>query len=366
MSLRRAPRDRWQRTSDAVRAQRVSGAEHLYNASPIPPRSSQVGDSGVVVVDTEAESHFIEDPFTLSGTFPEEFALTYLPADGSWNVSINSLDGLNDQDYEVDGQILRVLDGPLTPLAGDTVQIQYDYLTGMPVAPADYGSNYVTAVMEDSPLVYYRMNGTGTIEEDVTSHNRDGTLTGDYIRSRPGLLSSDSDTCTDFGDGSQRIGAIGTPGSYVTCPYDSGLITPDFTFECWTSKGTSGLTPMMQQDDRIKIALGGVGFFQVSFWDGASWVVVSSSAGGIITGSDYATGRHLAVVFDSTANTVTYYADGSVFEVDTGVTTNLLSASSSLHFGWISGSSGLPDLDEVAWYGTALTSDQIRAHWDAR
>jgi hypothetical protein len=367
MSLRRAPRLRWQRLSDGVRAQRVAGAEQFYNAAPIPLRSRSAGEagSGAVAYDLSEVDFYNDDIYDLLTDGAQDVALTYLPTDGSLHVQLNGVTLDKRTDWTLTGQTLTI-EAAAGALTDDVLITEYAYLTGMSVAPEEFVSDYYEAVLADSPLVYYRMDGSGATEQDATPHNRDGTLIGDYVRSRPGLLTSDSDTCTDFGDGSQRVGGISSPGSYVSCPYDAGLITSDFTFECWTSKGTSAYTTMMQQDNRIAIRLGGTGAVIVEFWNGSSFATVAASAGGIITGSDYANKWHLVTVFDSTANTVTYYVNGAQYDIDTGVTTNPPSASTGLKFGWIDGSSGLPDLDEVAWYGTALSADRVAAHWDAR
>lgn len=134
MSRRKAPPGIYQRLSEGTRAQRTGGAGWALNASPIGEQASAVAQSLSGSFDTTHRTSLIEQ-FTLAADGAQDLTLTYLPIEDSWDVSINSLSAVQGDDYTISDQILSILNGSLAPLTGDVVQIQYDYLTGMPTTP---------------------------------------------------------------------------------------------------------------------------------------------------------------------------------------------------------------------------------------
>lgn len=164
MSRRRAPRGIYQRLSEGTRAQRTGGAGWAYNASPISEQASAVAQSLAGSFDTTHRSSLIEQ-FTCTVDGAQDFTLTYLPVEDSWNVLIGA-GAYQGDDFTVDGQTLHILNGSLAPLTGDVVQIQYDYLTGMPTTP-------------DTLEVLFRWDGAGS--PSTSGGNQPWTVAnGDY------------------------------------------------------------------------------------------------------------------------------------------------------------------------------------------
>lgn len=135
MSRRRPPRDPKQWFAEGDRAQRVGAAGLFYNAAPLPDHASAVAEAlGSLASGTE-EAHKI-DQFTLAADGAQDLLLTYIPSEDSENVMLRRLSAFLGDDYTLSGQTLSLLAGELDPRAGDKVQVQYDYLTGVPAAPA--------------------------------------------------------------------------------------------------------------------------------------------------------------------------------------------------------------------------------------
>jgi hypothetical protein len=88
------------------------------------------------------------DRFTITDDGTATFTLTFDPVEDSWNVTLSGVGQVDTDDYTIDGQTLTVLDPAGLFLGVDlqgpwVLQVQYDYLTGVPVAPTDSDSDIV-------------------------------------------------------------------------------------------------------------------------------------------------------------------------------------------------------------------------------
>jgi hypothetical protein len=149
MTRRRAPRLPQERLADGNRAQRTISAGRVVNAAPVSRAAQAAANALASVAGSDSgQLREIQD-FTLASDGPQNLTLNYLPLFRSWNVELNGLKALNDVDYSINNQTLSLLT-PLDARTDDVVQIQYDYLSGLQVAPtgeeyALYGHSYFTS-----------------------------------------------------------------------------------------------------------------------------------------------------------------------------------------------------------------------------
>lgn len=89
------------------------------------------------------------DTFTVTGAGTSAFTLTFDPVDDSWNVSC-SWDLVSGADYTISARTLTVT-APAATFVGasatfpKTLQVQYDYLAGVPVAPSEFTALFVAS-----------------------------------------------------------------------------------------------------------------------------------------------------------------------------------------------------------------------------
>src|SRR5689334_6249533 len=132
MGSQRAPRHPGQIQTDGYRSARVAGAGRAVNASPVPVLHQAFDDALSNLAGTTTQKSFI-DLFTLTSTGPQSLTLTNLPLDASWNVSLNGITAKNGVDYSISDVTLSLLT-PVDARTGDVLQVQYDFLTGLPAS----------------------------------------------------------------------------------------------------------------------------------------------------------------------------------------------------------------------------------------
>lgn len=288
------------------------------------------------------------DQFTLSSSGAQSKTLTYQAIIDSWNVSLNGVTALDTTDYTISGQTLSLLTA-LDPRSGDVVQVQYDYLTGVPVAPIS--STYAAAVMADNPVAYWRLDDTGSTNADYTSHHLDAVYTaGSYTRGLASLLPTEPN----------KSSSLGSNSTYWTVPSSSLFNTSAISIELWTTHGNSGSLSFWEHPGRCKFNLGGgIGYFYL--WISGAWVQMGTTFDNNWSGTG-TTARQLGVSYDGT--TVRFFKNGAQYGADiTNPGTLLSSASSPLMGG--QGNDPVGALDEFSVYGTALTATNFAAHYGA-
>ena len=90
MGSQRAPRSSLSGLGDGVRSARVLGAGRSVSASPVPQIQQAVDQALTSVGGVTDEQHQI-DLFTLASGGAQDLTLTYVPAEDSWNVSLNGI-----------------------------------------------------------------------------------------------------------------------------------------------------------------------------------------------------------------------------------------------------------------------------------
>jgi hypothetical protein len=304
------------------------------------------------------EQHQI-DLFTLASGGAQDLTLTYVPAEDSWNVSLNGITATTGVDYTISSSTLSLL-SPLDARTGDVVQAQYDYLTGLPATPTADAGNYPAEVMLDAPIAYWRLDeASGTSVADFTGNGHTGTT-----NAGSGTVTRATTTLLTAGNGGVRSSKFENYGARVNVPTSAAFDTSAFTIEFFTSKGGSSLCPIWHHPGRLRVLLAGSAI-DVYFWQSGAWTHVRRFSG--LAGSDDVVNHHVALTFDGT--TWKNYVDGGL---DTGTSmgsATLPSATAGPEFG--DGADGVNSgsafrLQEYAVYDHALSAARVAAHVAAR
>ena len=254
----------------------------------------------------------------------------------------------------------------LAILPACTALLDFDGITdggdaGRPLdASADAaGSAYSSTVLADAPLAYFRLGETDGVRARDETGRQDGAYFGVVTLGGPGAIPGDADRSmtvpgpTAAGGVSAGTG-FGFPGAE---PFTlEAWIRPDLVDaeyrHLWNrakadAKGRQGYAVFAREGkivferhvDDVRVAVA------APFGDGARWI-------------------HVAATSDGSA--ITLYLDGAA--VDTAadarpaaviVDTLFLGAASTSAVPFVGG------LDEAAVYGTALSPDRVRAHFEA-
>ncbi len=203
-------------------------------------------------------------------------------------------------------------------------------------------SAYTTAIMVDTPSVYFRLDETsGTTVYDFTQHGHTGTINGTKTFGVAGALTSDSDTAMGFNGTSTNIqGTVTTLGS-------------EYSLEAWIKSSSSAEQHFIDIEPQQFMLSGGQ--------------LIFGTAGDYLSSPKYtyADGRYHHVVATYDGATKKIYVD-SALVVSKADASSALTAT-TLHVGHFYGGGYLfsGSLDEVAVYYHALTATQVTAHYNA-
>ena len=239
---------------------------------------------------------------------------------------------------------------------------------------------YSGAVLADAPLAYYRFSEPGPLLPDTATNS--GSLgavdnAANFPGAKhqvPGAIIGDPDTAMSFSaiDTNSDDGCVPT-----IIPYEPALNqSSSFTIEAWlrpTEEGAGNAQcPLFNcqastEDygwdfyQRASVAGSGQQGFEF-YMNDASGARVGDAVGGSYTVGQWC---HLVAVYDSVAATATLYIDG-VQVAQSGVGAYVPNPSFPMSIGGYSDGSQNPfvgDIDEFAFYGSALTAAQVLAHY---
>lgn len=232
-----------------------------------------------------------------------------------------------------------------------------DVVTLTVLTPAT--DSYAALILEDAPAAYWRLGeqwGSLIARDFVSGFN--GTYMNSVMLEQPGALVGDSDTAASF-DGFQ---------SKVEVPFTPQLNQPPFSVEVWAKVAGNEGAYRAAVSSRDDIPQRGYILYAGSnnrwqLWTG------TGSAWDTLTGPPVVNNRwtHLAATYDGT--TKRFYVDG--VEVATSVAPFLPNAAQLLRIGGgineqaFGGLFFYGDLDEVAFYGHALSADRVLARFAA-
>jgi hypothetical protein len=349
VSVRRRPRRFEQEVWEGVRAQRVGGAHSLFSAAPINELRTAIADA-LSSVGGVVERVSKIDPFTCAGG-AEDFTLSFLPIDESWNVSIGVAELTNGVGYTINGQTLS-LETAADARAGETVQIQYDYLAGLPAAAAEPFAGIIESL---GPLAWYRLDdvSNGGTMTDSSGHAHHGLWNAVTTHALTTSLVNDD-------DGALSMTGAGGEGAHVTSAAWMNLTgnvtwvvffkTTDTAARLWARESTAGGVQdwSLQQGSQLYFAAGGS-------------IVLTSVRTGLNDNN-----KHMAV-FTHTGSSVALHIDG-VFD-NSAATSALATTAQDVYIGYGGGLTSshmfTGTLDEAIWFDRVLTDTEIAAIWDA-
>jgi hypothetical protein len=331
------------------------GAGRSVNASPVPQIQQAVDQALTSVGGVTDEQHQI-DLFTLASGGAQDLTLTYVPAEDSWNVSLNGITATTGVDYTISSSTLSLL-SPLDARTSDVVEVQYDYLTGLPATPTADAGNYPAEVMLDAPIAYWRLDeASGTSVADFTGNGHTGTT-----NAGSGTVTRATTTLLTAGNGGVRSTKFEDYGARVNVPNSSAIDTSAFTIEFLTSKGGSTFCPIWHHPGRMRVLMAGSAI-NVYFWVSGAWQHVHQFTG--LAGSDDVVNHHVSLSFDG-SSTWASRIDGGADSGTVISTATLPSATAGPEFG--DGADGVNNgsafrLQEFAYYGYALSAARNAAH----
>lgn len=214
-------------------------------------------------------------------------------------------------------------------------------------------SSYSDAVLADAPESYYRLGeASGTSATDSSGHSHTGTYTGGVTLGTNGAIQGDSDKAVTL-DGTN---------DYVSVP-SLALANTSFSVEVWIKPVTHpthdwqdifvALTGIYSDNKSLILRLyntGTLGFFYVPD------ELYSSSP------ISFGVWTHLVIVYNSGTDTSTIYINGVASNSNSAGP--FAGSNPSMSFGstdWFA----IGDVDEAAIYLSALSTEQIEAHYTA-
>jgi len=194
----------------------VLGAGRAVNASPVPQIQTAV-DEALTSVGGVTDKQSKIDQFTLAADGAQDLALTYVPVVDSENLILRRLGLYLGVDYTLSDQTVSLINSDVAPLTGDLVQVQYDYLSGLPAMPASSVTEASSTTSGASP----------------TPALPAGTSAGDFCVMFVGIDGSMSLTLNGWTDRDNAT-ASGTPYPYtlhvLTKTVTSGSDVPGITY----------------------------------------------------------------------------------------------------------------------------------------
>ncbi|ROR90913.1 signal peptidase I [Nocardioides aurantiacus] len=268
-------------------------------------------------------------------------------------------------------RVLRIAVASLGALVATTLTVETTYAAFL--EPTTNGNSafataadfrpYRTAVLADSPSFFWRLDETsGTVVDDETTANNDGTLSGSYAWGQPGALDSEAQERS-----LSLSSAVINGNAQVAGP-------ARFSLEAWIKTTTStggrilgfgnatGQNASSTIDRQLYVGANGRVYLGVG---SARTTVVSNAA------LNDGAWHHLVGTYVTGTNGMRLYVDGVQQTVT--ATGNL----QSFNGYWRAGAENLPswtgapdayydgNLAELAVYPTTLSAARVKAHYDA-
>jgi hypothetical protein len=222
---------------------------------------------------------------------------------------------------------------------------------------------YAVEVMADAPTLYWRLHETaGNLPQDSSGNENDATVSNDPVESAASLLRWPGSNANTFDN-----------NDVISIPTEPELnIGPnqDRSVELWFQGTTAGVVQtLISKKNEFAFQVGWTVYFDASdnlrVRIGESQDILVEAAAAYLDGKSH----HLVYIRDATNDFHRLYLDGvEVDSTQTGLPSDDISNSQPLKVGKINGvdSVGFTGvIDEVAFYGSALSSTRVAAHWDA-
>ncbi len=248
--------------------------------------------------------------------------------------------------------ILNVQDGEVRHVAEQLIKRTAHFT----VREADLDlDDYDVQVLTDGALVYWRLGDTsGTIANDETANNFDGTYTNAPTLNATSLLA-----------GVTQNGSVTLNGStqYITRAHSASFNTSTLSVEVWIKTSQSGSYQIIAARDNEttnkswQLRITNVNVVEFVLWFSGLAMLFTTTA--VVTDG---LPHHIVATYDGSYATV--YID-SYRVLRTSETRTLDSATVALEVGrlLVSGAFFNGSIDEFALYGYALSSAQVRSHY---
>lgn len=206
--------------------------------------------------------------------------------------------------------------------------------------PSMVHKSYSAAVVADSPTSYWRLGDSGTPARDLMGR-RPATATGGSRFGVPGALVNDRDTAVELNgvDGKIDLGPIASP----------------HTVELWIKTSTEEQSPFFSNRNSLH---------QFVFLGTFLNLPQVFDSFNLLGGRRITSGRWHHVVYTYSGVTGRMYVDGRLDGVNTWIRQEG-GAEASLGFDAALGTYFKGSIDEVAVYGRALSTAQVRRHYIA-
>lgn len=220
--------------------------------------------------------------------------------------------------------------------------------------PVGQGANaYFGTALADGPLAYWRFGSGGT---DETSPPSDATVYGGSL-GQPGALAGDPDGSMSC-NGAAMCAYVSEENE--TNPYWS------LSIEAWVKTSSTAEQTIFGHNNhgvRLWAQGGGFHFKWTTDINGNGWTV--GTPGGYADGSWH----HVVAVFENWTGTIRIYVDGiekGSFSQGGAGSVYYSTSAASIGGDWGNQSNFTGSLDELAFYGSALTATQVATHYAAR
>lgn len=241
------------------------------------------------------------------------------------------------------------------------------------LAPLAVADPYSSAVLSDSPLAYYALGNAAPADVAVNSGSLGAALNGTHLNVQhgsSGALVATSNTASLYNGSSRTV-----------IPYAAALNPPasqSFTIEAWVKPSVDDLTPDGRAPLFNRHSQGnrqGWVFFQRSDtsagWNFRMYNQNGSTQSINITGGNRTPGfwTHLVAVWNAATSTATLYVDGLPVGSQTLVGGYVANSDVPFSVGAYSADNPgdnayLGEIDEVAFYPSALSAARILEHAD--
>jgi len=209
---------------------------------------------------------------------------------------------------------------------------------------------YAAAVAADGASAHWRAGeASGNMLDSIGSNHL--TFTGTPTRGRPGMVNGDADTAISFGSG------VYATGSQISSP------TTQITLEGWL-KGTAppADTSLIGQHSGTQ----GAQLYLSNNFSGTVYFYINATEIHVTRTTLWTDGRNHHIVGTWDGSFARIYIDGTLAAGPTSVSGPITWPAIPLQIGAYNNSLGshdLQDVDEIAYYPTALSAAQILNHY---
>jgi hypothetical protein len=220
--------------------------------------------------------------------------------------------------------------------------------------------SYVSTILGDSPLVYYRLDEAGGITAaDSSGHGYNGAYTSRATLNQPGATS----------DGDSAIGVSGqavTGGAATALPSGTAARSVEVWFKTTATPSSPYGSALVSWGAETSTQMFSLKVYSATQMKLTNWTNAYLFA--VPAGANTLDGKWHYVVATYNGTSATVYYDGQSLG-SKAVSVNTVDSAIGLVLGAQTGNNDTPfvgSLDEVAVYNTALSAAQVLAHYNAR